>query len=201
MARQPRERSANDVDRRLLSQISHKEIRAYEALYDRHAQVVYNLILRIVHEPRVAEELVHNLFWQVWQTADQYRGTGSVSAWLYRLARTQALDFLHQQPVRPQTAPPESAALEPSLHFHTSSTESEVEQAWRRQQVMQALDSLPNEQRLCLELAYFEGLNQREIAHQTNTPLGATRTRMSIGMEKLERILQAVGYLEGEPHP
>lgn len=201
MQRQPRERSTQDIDRMLLNRISQKELRSFETLYDRHAQVIYNLILRIVHEPSAAEELTQEFFWQVWQKAAQYASSGSVVAWLYQLARSQALNFLQQQPVRAPVASPELTELESSLHFHTSSAESEVEQAWRRQQVMQALDSLPNEQRLCLELAYFEALSQREIAHQTNSPVGTVRTRMNLGLEKLEQILQAVGYLEGSHTP
>jgi RNA polymerase sigma-70 factor, ECF subfamily len=190
--------ASNHSDEALLRLVHRKDVRAYEALYDRHAQVVYNLVMRIVRDPNAAEELLQEIFWQVWQKAEQYEGSGSVAAWLYRVARNRALDYLRHQRARPQTAPTELETVERSPRYATSSAESEVEQSWRRQQVMQALESIPNEQRLCLELAYFEGLSQREIAEQTRTPLGTIKTRMRIGMEKLERILRAVGYLEGE---
>lgn len=188
----------NESDESLLRLISRKDVRAYELLYDRHAQTVHNLLMRIVRDGAIAEELLQEVFWQLWQKADQYEGAGSVAAWLYRMARNKALDQLRHQRARPQTAPAEPDVLERSPRFFTSSAESEVEQSWRRQQVLQALDSLPGEQRLCLELAYFDGMSQREIADRTNTPLGTIKTRMRIGMEKLERVLRAVGYLEGE---
>jgi RNA polymerase sigma-70 factor (ECF subfamily) len=185
-------------DETLLRLINRKDIRAYEALYDRHAQVVFNLVMRIVRDRAVAEELLQEIFWQVWQKAEQYEGAGSVAAWLYRVARNKSLDFLRHQRARPQMAASELEMLERSLRLASSSAESEAEQAWRRQQVTQALESIPGEQRLCLELAYFEGMSQREIAEQTRTPLGTIKTRMRIGMEKLERILRAVGYIEGD---
>jgi RNA polymerase sigma-70 factor, ECF subfamily len=189
---------ANQTDEALLRLIRTKDIQAYERLYDRHAQVVYNLVMRIVRDSSAAEELLQEIFWQVWQKAEQYEGSGAVGAWLYRVARNRALDYLRHQRSRPQRAATEIEALERSPRYYSSSAESEVEQSWRRQQVMQALESIPGEQRLCLELAYFEGMSQREIAERTQTPLGTIKTRMRIGMEKLERILRAVGYLEGD---
>lgn len=191
--------SYNDYpDETLLRLVQHQDIHAYELLYDRHAQVVYNLLVRIVSEAGAAEELVQEVFWVVWQRTEQYEGRGSVAAWLYQIARNRALHYLRQQRSRPQAAPAEIETQERSPRYFTNRAESEVEQSWRRQQVMQALESIPNEQRLCLELAYFEGLSQREIAARTRTPLGTIKTRLRMGMEKLERILRAVGYIEGE---
>ena len=189
---------ANYPDEALLRLVHSKDLRAYELLYDRHAQVVYNLIVRIVRDAAAAEELLQETFWQVWQKSAQYEGSGSAAAWLHRVARNKALDFLRHQRARPLLAQAEIETLERSPRHYSSSAESEVEQSWRRQQVLQALESIPSEQRICLELAYFEGLSQREIAEHTNTPLGTIKTRMRIGMEKLERILRAVGYLAGE---
>jgi RNA polymerase sigma-70 factor (ECF subfamily) len=192
------ERYLDYSDEMLLRLVHRKDGRAYEVLYDRHAQTIYNLLVRIVHETTIAEELLQEVFWQVWQRAEQYEGSGPVAGWLYRVARNKALDQLRHQRARPQIAPVELETLDRSPRFQAKSAESEVEQSWRRQQVLQALDTIPGEQRLCLELAYFEGLSQREIADQTNTPLGTIKTRMRIGMEKLERFLRSVGYLEGE---
>jgi RNA polymerase sigma-70 factor, ECF subfamily len=191
--------SYNDYpDETLLGLVHRQDVRAYELLYDRHAQVVYNLLIRIVRKASAAEELMQEVFWAVWQRADQYQGTGTVAAWLYRIARSKGIDYLRQQRLRPQPAPAAIETQERSLHYFTNSAENEVEQSWRRQQVTQALESIPDEQLHCLELGFFEGLSQREIAARTRTPLGTVKTRMRIGMEKLERILRAVGYIEGE---
>lgn len=192
------EQYANYSDATLLRLVHRKDARAYELLYDRHAQVMFNLVVRIVGDANAAEELLQEIFWLVWQKAETYDGSGAVGAWLYRIARNKALDHLRYVRARPQAAQSAAETLEHLPRFHTSSAETEVEQSWRRQQVMQALENIPGEQRLCLELAYFEGLSQREIAERTNTPLGTIKTRMRIGMEKMERILRAVGYLEGE---
>ncbi len=78
---------------------------------------------------------------------------------------------------------------------HGPSAESEFEQNLTRQQVRQALEHIPREQKLCLELAYFEGLSHQEIAEQTDTPLGTIKTRIQIGMKKLERELLGRGYI------
>jgi RNA polymerase sigma-70 factor (ECF subfamily) len=198
MSTRPATRYLNYADETLLRMVSRSDVHAYEILYDRHAQPVYNLLMRIVRDAAVAEELLQEIFWQMWQKAEQYEGSGSMAAWLYRMARNKALDYLRQKQARPQVANTEIEILERSPRHQISSAESEVEQSWRRQQVQQALESIPGEQRLCLELAYFEGMSQRQIAEQTNTPLGTIKTRMRIGMEKLERLLRAVGYLEGE---
>lgn len=192
--------SYNDYpDETLLQLIHRQDLRAYELLYDRHAQVVYNLLVRIVHEASVAEELLQELFWMVWQSAKPNEGTGSVAAWLYHAARAKGLDYLRQQHIRPPTAPTRNETQNETLghppRYSTSSAESEVEQSWRRQQVMQALESIPSEQRSCLELAFFEGLSQREIAARARSPLSTVKTRMRLGLEKLERILRAVGYV------
>jgi len=84
--------------------------------------------------------------------------------------------------------------FESSLFLGQPSVESEFEQVWTQQQVRQALNQIPNEQRLCLELAYFEGLTHQEIAEQMATPLGTIKTRIRIGMEKVERWLLGNGY-------
>jgi RNA polymerase sigma-70 factor, ECF subfamily len=191
--------SYNDYpDETLLGLVHRQDVRAYELLYDRHAQVVYNLLIRIVLEASAAEEVMQEVFGVVWQRADPYQGTGTVAAWLYRIARNKGIDRLRQQRVRSQAAPAAIETLERPLRHFTNSAENEVEQSWRRQQVTQALESIPDEQLRCMELAFFDGLSQREIAARTRTPLGTVKTRMRIGMEKLERILRAVGYIEGE---
>lgn len=188
----------NYTDEVLLRLVMRKDMRAYEMLYDRHAQPVYSLVVRIVRDLPIAEELLQEIFWQVWQKAEQYEGAGSAMAWLYRIARNRALDQLRRERARPQAMQSELDVLEHAPQFAGRSAESEVEQRLRRQHVLQALDNIPDEQRLCLELAYFEGLSQREISERIDIPLGTIKTRMRSGMEKLERFLRGVGYVERE---
>ena len=184
----------NCSDEVLLQAIIQKEMGAFEALYDRHASPVYNLLIRIVHEENVAEELVQDTFWQVWQKASQYNGAGAGISWLHRIARNKALDQLRRQKADSQPKLMQGEPTEWPLASHQPSAESEFEQVWTCQQVRQALAQIPCEQRLCLELAYFEGLSHQEIAEQIQAPIGTIKTRIRIGMQKVERWLLGCGY-------
>lgn len=184
----------NQADELLLQAIGQGEVGAFEALYARHAPMIYSLLIRIVRDGNVAEELVQDTFCQVWQKAQQYNGTGAVQGWLRRIARNKALDQLRRQKVHSPVPTENLENFESSLFLGQPSVESEFEQVWTQQQVRQALNQIPNEQRLCLELAYFDGLTHQEIAEQMATPLGTIKTRIRIGMEKVERWLLGNGY-------
>lgn len=186
-------------DDRLIQRIVHRDIQAYEVLYDRHAQIVYNVIVRIVRHHPIADELLQETFWRVWERADQYNRSGSVSAWLYRVARNLSLDHLRRTRRQPDHHHPDAPALQLSeladvLPAGEGTLEAAVEQAEDRHHIRAALAAIPAEQRICLELAYFEGMSQREIAEAIDVPLGTIKTRMRMGMEKLERHLRAAGF-------
>jgi len=183
-----------ESDEFLLRRVAQRDTAAYELFYDRHAQAVYNLLVRILFDKSVAEELMQDVFWQVWQKAGQFEGTGAPAAWLLRMARNRAIDQIRRQRARPVTAYADLDSFEHSAEFVVHDVEHRVEQSWQRQQIQQVLAGIPDEQRLCLELAYFEGMSQREISDKTSTPLGTIKTRMNMGMQKLERMLRAIGY-------
>lgn len=191
-------------DEQLLQLIARRDADAFETLYDRHAQVVHNLILRIVGERRATEELVQEAFWQVWQKAGDFRGEGAGAAWLYRVARNRGLDRLRQRNARPQTVAleledsPRMLAYAQLPSVETPSVESVVERSWQQQQVRESLASIPNDQRVILELAYFEGMTQSEIAEQLSLPIGTIKSRIRLGVEKLERLLFATGLRRGD---
>ena len=194
---------AQATDEALLQRVAQQDVAAYELFYDRHTQVVYSLILRIVRQTARAEELLQETFWQVWRGADGYRGEGAAVAWLLRIARNRALDELRRQKARPQPdeattdeigrteqmerAMAQSAPLEDTV-------ELTVTRRWNQQQVQIALAEIPADQRICLELSYFEGYSQREIAEHLVLPIGTIKSRMRIGMEKLEYQLRSVGF-------
>lgn len=187
-------------DEELLQSIARRDAEAFEALYDRHAQIAYNVILRIVGEPRSAEELVQECFWQVWQKAGDFRGAGTAAAWLYRIARNRALDRVRQRKAQPYMVglETEESAASSMYYGYAPSVETTVEQSWQQQQVRQSLASIPEEQRMILELAYFDGMSQSEIADYLALPLGTIKSRMRLGVEKLERLLAATGLRRGE---
>jgi RNA polymerase sigma-70 factor (ECF subfamily) len=185
-------------DEELLARTVAQEMQAFEALYDRHAKTVYSLILRIVREPEIAEELLQESFWQVWRKADQFSGGGMVGAWLCRIGRNKALDHLRRAKARPQSDGKEQESLENIAAPRSQQVEVEINRIWDHQYLQEALSTIPEEQRRCLEMAYFDGMSQREIAEAMGVPLGTIKTRVRIGLEKLERSLRAVGYRENE---
>lgn len=178
-------------DETLLQLVAQRNLAAYDLLYRRHAQVMYNLIARIVRDQATAEDLLQDVFWQIWENANQYRGSGAALAWMMRVARNRALDQLRRQRVRPPTVNDDAEEVESVAAPMT--VEEAVEIQTRRVQVQRALESIPEEQRVCLELAYFEGLSQREIAEQTNMAVGTIKSRIRIGLEKVERLLRGSG--------
>jgi RNA polymerase sigma-70 factor (ECF subfamily) len=178
-------------DEALLQLVAQRNLAAYEMLYRRHAQVMFNLITRIVRDSATAEDLLQDVFWQIWENANQYRGSGAALAWMMRVARNRALDHLRRQRVRPPVVSDDAEEVEGIADAAT--TEEAVEIQMRRAQVQRALEAIPEDQRVCLELAYFEGLSQREIAEQTNLAVGTIKSRIRIGLEKVERLLRGSG--------
>jgi RNA polymerase sigma-70 factor (ECF subfamily) len=178
-------------DEALLYLVAQRNLAAYDLLYRRHAQVVFNLIARIVRDQATAEDLLQEVFWQIWENANQYRGSGAALAWMMRVARNRSLDQLRRQRARPPLLSNDAAEVEHVAD--ASTTEEAVEVKMRRAQVQRALESIPEDQRICLELAYFDGLSQREIAEQTNMALGTIKSRIRIGLEKVERVLRGSG--------
>jgi RNA polymerase sigma-70 factor (ECF subfamily) len=186
-------------DELLLERIVQQDAGALAELYDRYAQIAYNMIVRIVRDVAVADEILQETFWQVWQKANEFSGRGAAAAWLYRIARNKSLDQLRRQKARPQPVETASEEEERALWDQLRSddhagVEDVIERRWDYRYLRQALSELPAEQRLCLELAYFEGMSQQRIAEYTNTPLGTVKTRLRIGLEKLERIFRSAGY-------
>ena len=184
-------------DESLLQRIAERDTNALEAIYDRHAQVVFNLINRIVQDRAVADEIMHDTFWTIWKNAHSYRSSGTAAAWMYRIARNRSLDELRREKARPQAVSTSSEEPEQErtlVDTDALSVEDLAEHGWKRRHLRHALADIPVEQRQCLELAYFEGYSQSEIATQMGTPVGTVKTRMRIGLEKLGRILRSAGW-------
>ena len=191
------------TDEILLQHTAQQDVAAYEVLYDRHMQTVYSLILRIVRQPARAEELLQEAFLQVWRNAADFRSEGAAVAWILRIARNRALDELRRQKARPQTAMASAAEEEHVEQMERAmaraateetSVEQTVARRWNQQQVQRALSAIPEDQRACLELSYFDGFSQREIAEHLALPIGTIKSRMRIGLEKLEYQLRQIGF-------
>jgi RNA polymerase sigma-70 factor (ECF subfamily) len=156
--------------------------------YDRYASLVNGLALRILRDPSDAEDVVQEVFVQAWRQADRFDpARGTPEAWLCTLARTRALDKLRRRVSR-REAPAEAAP-------GTTATPRNVEVL----AVRKALEELSANQRKALELAYYEGLTQSEIAERLGEPLGTIKTRIRTAMMRLREALGPLPPASSEP--
>ncbi len=159
--------------------------RALGELYARWARSVHAAVLRIVGDPENAEEIVEATFWQAWQQASRYEPTrGAVSTWLITIGRSRALDLLRARRRSREDVVVSPRALA-EIPAQTGDPAMHAEALERRRFVLLALSDLPPEQRQVLELSYFAGLSQAEIADRTGLPLGTVKTRSRLAMRKL----------------
>jgi RNA polymerase sigma-70 factor, ECF subfamily len=177
-------------DTLLLAKIARQEQTALAQLYDRYARVLYAFAYKILESVEEAEEVVLDVFCQVWRTAESYNASrGRVDSWLFMLTRSRALDKLRvltriksNQTISIDAIPiqPKAIAIEP----HEEAIIQE-----RRERVLAALCRLPDQQRQVLELTYYQGLTHVEIAAQLGKPIGTIKTRIRLGLVKLHKYL------------
>lgn len=181
-------------DLEVVARLTAGDERALGALYDRYGALAFSLASAIVHDSADAEEVVADTFAQIWRTAKSFDATrGSVVAWVSTITRTRSLDLIRSQKRRARILD-EAAAMSdsdssPGLSSGVPSPDRGVEMSEAQQLVRRSLADLPAPQRLVLELAYFGGLSQSEIAEHLSEPLGTVKTRMRSGMEKLRQAL------------
>ena len=166
------------------------EAEALAELYDRFAPLVLAVARRILGRAGDAEEVLQEAFFQAWNQADRYDAArSSVSTWLVLISRSRALDRLRSRGAHDRTAA--AAAAEPPPADTSSRLDEHVLHRERRRRVREALAAIPEEQRRVLELAFYGGLSQSEIATRTGTPLGTVKTRALLGMKKLRQELRS----------
>ena len=163
---------------------------AMSALYDATNRLVYSLVLRILSDPAIAEEVMLDVYMQVWRQASTYdEKRGAPLAWLTTVARSRAIDRLRSGKQRQQREEPLERA---DNHSTPANVEEAVEASEMRQRVRAALEELSPEQREVIELAYYGGLSHSEIAAKLGQPLGTVKTRTRLGMMKLRDSLKDV---------
>ena len=200
----PQNLSTSATDTELLKRLALGEERALGDLYDRHSATAFSLARAIVRDVADAEEVVAEAFAQMWRTAASFDpGRGSVAAWVTTIVRTRALDLIRAQRRRARvlddavlTAEDEAIAGVPS---GGDTPDRDVERAEARELVRRSLADLPTAQRRVLELAYFGGMSQSEIAEFLKEPLGTVKTRMRAGLEKLRNALRPIMGSEALP--
>lgn len=177
----------------LLPAVARGDVSAFEALYDRHASTIYALLLRILCNADDAQEVLQETFVKAWSSAKMFDAVrGSEIAWLISIARSRGIDRLRSRKIRGERE--DEAGREISIRSSFADRNTGADHAIQSQErvaVRGALSELPEAQRIALELAYFEGLSQSEIAARLGEPLGTIKTRMQLGMRKLRDRLQA----------
>jgi RNA polymerase sigma-70 factor (ECF subfamily) len=187
-------------DQRLVGRMAEGEDIALGELYDRYGRTLYALAMAIVREPADAEEVVVDAFGQAWRQASAFDPRrGSVGAWLATIARSRALDMVRARGRRARAYERAAQLSDDGIATPIAGLGPDpgrgAERSEARRLVAQALATLPEPQRVAIELAYFEGLSQSEIAERLAEPLGTIKTRMRTGMEKLRGLLSPL--LEG----
>ena len=162
---------------------------ALSELYDRYQAQMYGLAMRITRDPALAQDAVQEAFVGVWRNAVRYSvGRASVRTWILSITHHRAIDVLRRR--RPTTTLPDTETVDEALR--SPDVWPEVVRALDGDAVRIAIGGLPEIQRQAIELAYFEGLTQVEIAERTGAPLGTVKSRVRLGLQSLRRSLEGV---------
>ena len=177
-------------DKELVQAIVERRTEAVAELYDRYSGMLKALSQRILHDPSDAEEILQETFLQVWNQASRYDPKrSSVSTWLVLISRSRSIDRLRSRQVKLRTA---TAAGRENPDIHTSPKGvGNVLGQERRKRLQEEMARLPSEQSQVLELAFYGGMTQSEIAEHTGIPLGTVKTRTLLAMKKLRQALHA----------
>ena len=182
---QPRSISADEDLISLVHQA--RDSQAFATLYDRHGRTAYSLAYRMMGERQAAEDLVQEAFLKLWRAAGSYRPErGSVRSWLLAIVHNQAIDQLRSSASRRRMQEKVEAS---APQFQPNEAFSESWRNAQREQIREALKTLPQEQLKVLELAYFGGYTRAEIAGLLDLPLGTVKGRMRLGLKKMRGLL------------
>jgi len=177
-------------DEELMQRLFYRDLQAFRALYSRYGNLVYSASLRIVRDAQIAEDMAQEIFLRIWRKPESYEPRrGRFVTWLTSVTRNRAVDEVRRRarrsrhelpPADEERDLPDPAGNDPALA---------AEAADQRRRILAALAGLPPEQREIIELAYFGGLTQVEIAERLQQPLGTVKTRTRLGMQKLRAAL------------
>jgi RNA polymerase sigma-70 factor (ECF subfamily) len=173
-----------ETDLALVSAVRSGDENAMARLYDKYSSIVYAVALRILGDSGIAEDILQEVFMQIWRNPGVFDSTrGNLAAWLSVIARNRAIDSLRKR--RPETDIEDVVvSVEPDLA-------GEAERSRAMQKVRGTLGTMPDTQRTALEMAYFEGLTHSEIAAKTGEPLGTIKTRIRSGLQALRKAFEA----------
>ena len=181
-------------DEQLMLRITQGDKDALSVLYDRHAAVVLGVVMRIVHERTVAEDVLQETFWRVWDKADSFDSVqGKFTTWMFSIARRHAIDVYRKQKIRPNAAENENVLLVMERQADDTNVEQAVATRLDKTVLHGRLSALSDVQREVLEMAYFQGKTRRQIAAETDIPLGTINTRVRLALQNLAKLIKNEG--------
>lgn len=179
----------DDADRAVLALVTAGQLDALQELYDRYRTMAYSIALRITSDASLAEDVVQDAFLGVWRNASRYiEGRGSVKTWLLSIVHHRAVDAIRRR--RPTTELPDREDVPPPA-LRAPDLWNDVAAGLDRAAIARALATLSDVQREAIELAYWGGLTQSEIAERTGAPLGTVKSRVRLGLLGLRAALVA----------
>ena len=179
----------------LIARLQRREAQALAELYDRYGGMVYRLVLRMVRDRGIAEDLVQETFLRVWNRSGGFDAErGAAGPWLLAIARNRALDYIRAQSRRATNTVEFNETEHPALFVDFPAGALNFDLA---RQVKRALDQLTAQQRRAIELAYFEGMSQSEIAERMGQPLGTVKTWMRRAIQQMREGIESRGRVNG----
>lgn len=183
-----------------MARVAGGDTSAVALLYDRYGHAVYSLCLRIVRDAGGAEELTQEVFVRLWRSAGTFEPTrGRASTWLLRIAHNLALNEIRRRQSRPVMAADADWEQEAARISDPAADADPAVSVWLRERasaIQAALRQLPEAQRVALQLAFYGGMSQAEIAAAIGDPLGTVKSRIRVGMQHLRELLVAAGVDE-----
>ena len=177
------QKSNRKPDQVLIEQVSKGDKGAFKEIYSRFSQVTYNLALRMLRDKGDAEEVVQEIFLQIWNKAHSYKSErGAVSTWILNIARSRSIDKLRSVGYRNKNIEIDEEKVNSNVDLSRNIEDRDES----KNVIKQALESLPEKQKFAIELVYFEGLTHIEAADKLNEPVGTIKTRIRLGVMKLK---------------
>ncbi|MEA2555927.1 MAG: hypothetical protein QOI60_1258 [Actinomycetota bacterium] len=180
-------------DRDLLQRLLTRDEEAFRGLFSRYAPTAKALALRVVRQQHLAEEIVQEAFMAVWRNPGAYEEQrGSVKTWLMGMVHHRAVDAVRREESQRRRAEAEGAVATLETEDHAEAVATELGAPQERAAIRAALNTLPEAQRAVLEMMYFDGLSQSQIAERNGLPLGTVKSRTLLGMRRLRVALEGI---------
>jgi RNA polymerase sigma-70 factor (ECF subfamily) len=179
------------TDEHMMEMIQHRDPEAIGILHDRYARLLKALIMKVLHNEAESDDLLQEVYLEIWDRCGGYsREKGRALSWIVTLARRRAIDRLRKREAYCRMEDRLAAQTKHEPQEFVDHVEEDVERAEMREHLRRVMENLPAAQRQAIEMAYFGGMSQRDIAAATGIPLGTIKTRLELGMKKLTEALR-----------